>query len=502
MLTLSGAGQPQNGSAVDLDSFIIQVNTANAGTSNNDQFTLPMIVGTYDVDWGDGNVDLAQTGELTHSFAKISSTDTPLIADWTNTSGDITLGDGEVLLKTDGVAGVTEWDTAIDITKGFNLKFDREFSAIGVDGGFHNVESSVLVDTVTADRYICNLAYSSGGNSTVKLYKNGTNLYSAVHGLNTNTLKCIWDFNEVTNVMRFIVDDVVVYSFANTEFQNDVVAEFNVKDYYDITNITLNYITREGTYDVSVTATSGQIYFNGGGDKLKLIDIKQWGTCQWTSMFRAYYGCSNMQLTAIDAPDLTNADDMRWAFRQCSTFNASIDHWDVSTITNWEKTFMLCTSYDQPMNSLDMSEVTSLSNMFTQGVPFNKPLNNWDTGKVIRFDYMFFDCPFFDQDISSWKVSQATNLNGFMRFVTSLSTANYDALLIAWDAQGAMSYSGTVDFGSSTYTLGGAAETARTSLIAKWGGIIDGGGVLDATTNLVASYTFDSGAGDYTKNNT
>jgi hypothetical protein len=57
------------------------------------------------------------------------------------------------------------------------------------------------------------------------------------------------------------------------------------------------------------------------------------------------------------------------------------------------------------------------------------------------------------------------------------STANYDALLIAWDAQGAMSYSGTVNFGGSTYTLGGAAEAARTSLISKWGGIIDGGGV-------------------------
>jgi hypothetical protein len=49
--------------------------------------------------------------------------------------------------------------------------------------------------------------------------------------------------------------------------------------------------------------------------------------------------------------------------------------------------------------------------------------------------------------------------------------------LIAWDAQGAMSYSGTVNFGTSKYTSGGAAEAARTSLISKWGGITDGGGV-------------------------
>jgi hypothetical protein len=38
-----------------------------------------------------------------------------------------------------------------------------------------------------------------------------------------------------------------------------------------------------------------------------------------------------------------------------------------------------------------------------------------------------------------------------------------------------MSYSGTVNFGGSQYTSGGAAEAARTSLISKWGGIIDGG---------------------------
>ena len=81
-------------------------------------------------------------------------------------------------------------------------------------------------------------------------------------------------------------------------------------------------------------------------------------------------------------------------------------------------------------------------------------------------------------------------------------------LLIAWDAQGAMSYSGTVNFGNSQYTLGGAAEAARTSLIAKWGGIIDGGAVpvpvpvpVPYTTNLVASYSFDTDFSDYTGNN-
>ena len=38
------------------DAFIITIKTDNPGTSNDDQFTLPWI-GTYDVDWGDGNTE-------------------------------------------------------------------------------------------------------------------------------------------------------------------------------------------------------------------------------------------------------------------------------------------------------------------------------------------------------------------------------------------------------------------------------------------------------------
>ena len=76
----------------------------------------------------------------------------------------------------------------------------------------------------------------------------------------------------------------------------------------------------------------------------------------------------------------------------------------------------------------------------------------------------------------------------------TLSTPNYDALLIGWDAQGAMSFSGIVRFGSSQYTPGGAAEAARTSLIAKWGGINDGGPAvpLIPLANIISEYKFEN----------
>ena len=47
--------------------FIIQVQTDNAGTSADNQYILGWI-GTYDVDWGDGNTDLGVVDFQTHTY--------------------------------------------------------------------------------------------------------------------------------------------------------------------------------------------------------------------------------------------------------------------------------------------------------------------------------------------------------------------------------------------------------------------------------------------------
>jgi len=272
----SGDTNIEGGSAVNPDLFIIQVQTDNTGTSADDQFTLPMVSGTYDVDWGDGNIDTSVSGTQTHTYASA------------------------------------------------------------------------------------------------------------------------------------------------------------------------------GTYDISVTATTGYIRFDNTGDKLKLLDIKQWGNIAWTNFISAFRGCSNLTGTATDIPDLSSVTSFSRAFL-ASGFNGSVSGWDTSGITSFFGMFV--------------------------ATPFNQDVSGWDTSSVTDMTNMFEIATAFDQDISSWDINQVTQFGiNFMRGVT-LSTANYDALLIAWDAQGTMSFSGTVNFGSSQYTLGGAAEAARTSLISKWGGITDGGGV-------------------------
>jgi len=138
-------------------------------------------------------------------------------------------------------------------------------------------------------------------------------------------------------------------------------------------------------------------------------------------------------------------------------------------------------TFNQPLNSWNMtraSGIIQVGYMFANSV-FNQPLNNWDTSKFNVFLGMFAFGASFDQDISSWDTTGFTSsVAGNNFFTTSgLSTANYDALLIGWSAQ-AVRPSTNFNFGTAQYTLGGAAESARNTLINTYGWTIaDGGGI-------------------------
>lgn len=81
-----------------------------------------------------------------------------------------------------------------------------------------------------------------------------------------------------------------------------------------------------------------------------------------------------------------------------------------------------------------------------------------------------------DIPIDQWDIGSCTDLNYFLDG-SELTTVAYDAALIAWDSLPSVQpQTNSVHMGASKYTGGGAAEAARTSLIAKFGqSIIDGG---------------------------
>lgn len=229
-----------------------------------------------------------------------------------------------------------------------------------------------------------------------------------------------------------------------------------------------------------------------------------WDVSNVTNMTNTFNSCAYAgALNSWDVSSVTNMTGM-FAGLTC-LFNSSISNWVTSSLTNVTSMFEANDTFNHSsLNSLDVSGVTTFTNCFLNNKEFNQSLSSWDVsagtvffgmfrGALHTFNQplpwtfkasgtidmrsMFRDNPVFDQDLSGWNVSQVNQLDDFFLNET-MSTANYDALLIGWEAQ-SLTSGVTADFGNSTYTLGGAAETAHDDLEAapnNWT-ITDGGGV-------------------------
>ena len=313
----------------------------------------------------------------------------------------------------------------------------------------------------------------------------------------------------------------------------------------------------DGTYTIQIIGNFS-FKFAYGGDRLKILDISQWGcfNIQTTNVFA---GCLVLECTATDAPAIS-ATDLRDTFRACAElegvgdaagwdlsavtnisemfwlcyqFNQDISMWDVSNVTTLYRTFAGCWVFDQDISSWDVSSVTTMYQTFKNAEAFNQDISAWDTGAVINMESMFESALLFDQDIDiwdtslvetmrlmfhsalvfnqdigSWDTGAVTTMHGmfdnadafdqdlsgwdislvvtmdimFDNKTVPLSTANYSAMLVAWEA-GAHQAGVTAHFGNATYSLKAAA--AHAELVADGWTITDGG---DEIPGLVAFF--------------
>ena len=257
-------------------------------------------------------------------------------------------------------------------------------------------------------------------------------------------------------------------------------------DGQEITNTTgdqtITFATA-GDYDVSISGDFPRIFFNDGGDKTKLIDIKQWGNIAWTSFNNSFEGCSNLVGNYTDAPDLSSVITLNNAFRECDVFTGKVSNWDVSNVTTMSGAFRDASLFNGDLTGWDVSSVTRFNSTFQAASAFNQPIGSWDVGNGTNFQLML-NTTNFDQDLSSWNIVKGTTFNNFKVSGLPLSTTNYDALLVGWVATldayvaagNTYTLTPTVGFGTSKYTGGGAAEAARDKLEATYTWTITDGG--------------------------
>lgn len=178
-----------------------------------------------------------------------------------------------------------------------------------------------------------------------------------------------------------------------------------------------------GTYTVAITGTFPRIAFNNGGDRLKLLEIRQWGTGQWRAFDNAFYGAANMQLTATDTPNLSSVTTMLQMFRGATVFTGapSMASWNTANVTSFWSMFELASNFNAPIGTWNVSNATTLYGMFANATSFNQPLNSWNVANVTDFRRVFATATSFNQDLNSWNTAKATTFNSMFQQATAFN---------------------------------------------------------------------------------
>lgn len=224
--------------------------------------------------------------------------------------------------------------------------------------------------------------------------------------------------------------------------------------------------------------------------------IDAWNVGTVTNM-RSMFRTTTAFNQNLDNWDVRNVTDMSYMFRDAKAFNGSIGTWDVSQVKFMNNMFEAAKSFNQPIGGWKVGNVTNMGVMFASAAAFNQDLNDWDVGQVTKMDDMFYESTSFngnigswnvgqvqgmefmfagalsfDQNIGAWDVSNVFTMNEMFDEVT-LSTANYDSLLLGW-SQRSLHSGVKFSAGNSQYCAGAAA---RQAIIDNFGWTITDGGL-------------------------
>ncbi len=222
-----------------------------------------------------------------------------------------------------------------------------------------------------------------------------------------------------------------------------------------------------GTYDIKISGNyHGCEYYGGNGnDAYKIKEIVQWGTdTVWFRMWQAFRHARNMDITATDAPNLTQCTDLGYCFKYVGNnmvnANESILTWDTSNIKVFNGTFHGATgiSIDIP-GSWDFSIAEDIDYMFNAAWSMDQDIGQMNfTNKLKSFNSFMADnsntgWKMTSYDLSSWDTTGINQFRDWSGESAPLSDANKMPLspgMDQWDLSNLQNYSQT---GSSTNAL-------------------------------------------------
>ena len=422
--------------------FISTWNTTLAGSAN-DTVVLPLYsAGSYDfyVNWGDGNEDNITSynqSEVTHQY---SSTGIYTIS----ITGGITGWQFASAGDDDKITNISQWGP-------LTIKNDQAFNGCSV----LDISTTDSLKLINAPSFIW-----------------GSRLLAHFNGIKSMTGCDLssWDISELTNMRGFF--------FGAGNANNSGLFDADLSN-WDVSSVTgMPYMFTQTQFS------------NGGSPNISGWDVSS--VKDMDNMFstqRRYNPNAAINFaTGFNQPigswDVSNVEKFTQMFGYNQWFDQDIGNWDLSSATNTDNMFAGSvggnnyTAFNNggspSISGWDMSNVTQAGAMFQANSGFNQPIGSWDVSNISNLGSMFANASGFDQDLGSWDVTSASYMVDFMKGIT-LSTANYNSILIGWAPQSVQN-GVSVSFGNSKYSAG-AAATARSTLVGKGWTITDGGQV-------------------------
>lgn len=450
----------------------------NTNLSNGSAITLPLYGDVnVNIDWGDGNYDSYTTeGDKYHTYI-IDGEYTVVITGTLGHFGDD--GSYPTYENADKLKKVTNWT-------GLGL-YDLSYAFYGANHLIQVPDNLPVSVTTTIGMFqgASSFNYDIGGWDVSNVTDMG-NMFTSCNTFNQNI--GYWNVANVIdmsgmffNAYQFnqdignwdvssVMDMSSMFIGANAFNQN--IGYWNVSNVQNMSRMfesADSFNQNIENWDVGSVANM-EWMFRDADSFNKSLD--NWNTSNVTSMRGMFYWSDSFN-GIISSWDVGNVTDMFYMFYDASTFNQDIGNWNVSNVTNMREMFYNADAFNQDIGNWNVSSVTEMHGMFNYADAFNQDIGNWNVSNVTDIGFMFYKTVNFDQNLGNWDISNVTYMDFMFKYVT-LSTSNYDAILIGWSEQ---NFQPNITFhgGYSQYSCNG--EFARNILLGSpnnWT-ITDGG---------------------------
>ena len=257
------------------------------------------------------------------------------------------------------------------------------------------------------------------------LAKNGASNTSSKILYEGDTFKSVWDTTKTSsgssgsNQIRLPLTSNGTYNF--TVYWGD--GKSNRITVWNQSEATHTYSIR-GVHTINIKGRIEGFRFNGGGDRKKLISIKNWSGLRLGNQGDYFNGASNLEEITAQDVNLSGTTRLNGIFLGASKFNSNLTSWDVSKVTHINSVFREASSFNGDVSNWNVSSVTNMNGAFEDAPSFNQNITSWDVSNVSFMYKMFSGASSFNQNLSQWNVCKVTFKHSFDENAGSWDSGN------------------------------------------------------------------------------